>query len=236
VKTDSDALDIRDLTVRYGKSVVLNGLDLSTQAGGISGLIGPNGAGKTTLLDALYALIPVEKGAVHWCGRPLGREDVGYLEAVNYFYPMITGREYLELFRFQNVGFEVEAWSEVFDIPMDRTIDVYSLGMKKKLALLGVLSLDRPILMLDEPFNHLDLESNHLLLALLRKLADSGKTILLTSHILASLTQLCDDIHFLMGGKIGGSFARKEFAAIGAWLESAEYRGKEALVRRLLEE
>lgn len=222
------------LTVAYGRQEVLKALDMRVDAGRICGLIGPNGAGKTTLLDALYGLVRVEDGKMNWNGRPLSRNDIGYLEAENYFYPMITGREYLELFRLQNPAFDLERWSDVFDLPLDQIIDAYSMGMKKKLALLGVLCLDRPILVLDEPFNHLDLESNQILQSVLRKLAASGRTILLTSHILASLTDICDDIRFLLDGRMEALFAREEFGGINGWLESVKHKDKEALVGRLL--
>lgn len=231
---DSGGLEVRNLTVRYGGEPVVKSLDLQVGVGRISGLLGPNGAGKTTLLDALYRLIPHEEGTIRWRGQLLERTDLAYLEAENYFYPMITGREYLQLFRLQNDGFDVQTWSDLFSLPLDQTVDVYSLGMRKKLALVGILSLNRPILMLDEPFNHLDLESNHLLQSILRKLADSGKTILLTSHILSTLTEICDDIRFLLDGKIEASFSREKFGGIRSWLESVKHKDKETLVGRLL--
>ncbi|HEX8670488.1 MAG TPA: ATP-binding cassette domain-containing protein [Longimicrobium sp.] len=229
-------ISIEKLTVRYGSTPVLNGVDLVVDGGQVHGLAGRNGAGKTTLLDALYGFVRPSGGVIRFRGEPLrSREVVGYLPAPSFFYPKITGREYLGVFRAGRAGFDVAEWNRVFDLPLDRLVETYSLGMRKKLALLGVLSLGRPVLILDEPFNGLDLETNQILTRLFRELADAGHTVLLTSHILASLTTGCDAVHLLSAGRIERTFRAGEFDGIEALLLDGEVGGKLELVRRLVD-
>jgi ABC-2 type transport system ATP-binding protein len=214
-------LSIDSLEVRYGAAAVLRGLSLELEPGQVHGLMGRNGEGKTTLLDAVFGMAHVSAGSIHLRGAPIRSCDVGYLQTNDFFYPRITGREYLQIFQAHQPAFEIEAWSQILELPLDRLVDHYSAGMQKKLAFLGILSLDRPVLLLDEPFNSLDLESNHLLGRLLRMLAAGGKTILLTSHILESLTRSCDRIHLLASGVVAGTFRPAEFERLDALMLSS---------------
>jgi ABC-2 type transport system ATP-binding protein len=227
-------LSIDSLEVRYGAAVVLRGLSLELEPGQVHGLMGRNGEGKTTLLDAVFGMVHPRAGSIHLRGAPIRSCDVGYLQAHTFFYPRITGREYLRIFQSRHPAFDVEAWSQILELPLDRLVERYSAGMQKKLALLGILSLDRPVLLLDEPFNGLDLESNHLLGRLLRMLAVSGKTILLTSHILESLTRSCDRIHLLASGAVAGTFHPGEFDRLDALMLSGATGEKLDLAHRLL--
>ena len=134
-----------------------------------------------------------------------------FLETSPYFYPNITGNEYLSLFSQTRSHFDGKQLSEVFQLPLDDLVDHYSTGMKKKLAILAMLKKDKPIYLLDEPFNGLDLESNHVLEVLLTLLKERGKTILISSHILDPLLRICDDIHLLKGGRLEQNFSKENF-------------------------
>ncbi|HEX8905650.1 MAG TPA: AAA family ATPase, partial [Longimicrobiaceae bacterium] len=129
-----------------------------------------------------------------------------------------TGREYLAVFRTAAGGFNVDEWNAVFELPLERLVETYSLGMRKKLALMGVLSLGRPVLMFDEPYNSLDLETNQVLGRLLRALAAAGKTVLVTSHVLGTLTEACDHIYLLAAHRLARSFGPHEFGGLGEHL------------------
>ena len=203
-------LTIDKLSVAYGPHTVLSGLDLSMEKGRIYGVVGFNGAGKTTLLNAIYG-IPRQQECIQYEGRTLSRADIAYLESESFFYPRITGRDYLDLFREKNGRFAMEALCAVFNVPLDQFVDTYSTGMKKKLALIGVLAQDKEILLLDEPFNGLDLESVSALQLALRKLSAAGKLVVVTSHILESLSPVCDAIHLLQDGKIHKSYSPAEY-------------------------
>src|SRR5690606_16503530 len=135
----------------------------------------------------------------------------GFLETEYFFYSYMKGREYLELLSAKNDHFDIEKWNGIFELPLHELIDTYSTGMKKKLAFLGVLALDRPVLILDEPFNGVDVESNEKLFQILLRLKNTGKIILLSSHILSSLTGICDKISCLEEGTFLKTYSQGEF-------------------------
>lgn len=190
---------------------VIKNLDLQLEASLIHGIVGLNGSGKTTLLNALYGLKKAENGTILFNGKTLNKRDVSYLVTENFFYSNITGREYLALFK--NSSFEIAQWNTLFELPLDEIIDNYSTGMKKKLALLGIIKQNKPVMILDEPFNGLDIESCRIIRSILLKLKTKNRTVIITSHILETLTNLCDKIHYLEKGKIKFSKERSEFDA-----------------------
>ena len=165
---------------------------------------------------------------IRYDGEPLSRAAIAYLETDSFFYPRITGRDYLSLFRCKYASFDFETLGSVFNLPLDDFVDSYSTGMKKKLALMGILSQEKRILMLDEPFNGLDLESVSVLQLILRRLAGASKLVIVTSHILESLSPLCDAIHLLQDGRIFQSYLPVEYGLLAEKLRtdiSARYDG-----------
>src|ERR1700750_866062 len=133
-------LEIKNVQVAFKNQKVLQGLNLSAREGNIIGILGKNGAGKTTLLDSLYQNIKFS-GTIHWHGKTLKRSSVSYLETENYFYPYITGEEYLSYF-LSKKQIDVNKLTEKFNLPLKKYVQYYSSGMKKKLALIGMLMLD----------------------------------------------------------------------------------------------
>ncbi|MBN2893460.1 MAG: ATP-binding cassette domain-containing protein [Bacteroidales bacterium] len=202
---------IKSIDVSYTKNKkVLNGLSLSLSDNNIHGIVGLNGSGKTTLLNTIYGLKKVDSGEILNDNIKILKNDVAYLVTENFFYTNITAREYLSIFK--NGNFELNKWNDLFLLPLDNLTDNYSTGMKKKLALLGILKQDKPILILDEPFNGLDIETVRIIRSVLLKLKERGKTIIITSHIIETLTNLCDFIHYLEKGEIKFSKIKSEFA------------------------
>ena len=228
-------LTIDNLSVSYGTHTVLSQLDLSLERGGIHGIVGYNGAGKTTLLNAIYG-IPAQRDCIRFDGAPLSRKDIAYLETESFFYSRITGRDYLKLFQARSGGFDFETLSSVFNVPLDHFVDSYSTGMKKKLALTGILSLDRKVLLLDEPFNGLDLESVSVLQLALRKLSAAGRLVVVTSHILESLSPLCDAIHLLQDGRIYKSYHPIEYPLLADKLRADAAAKYDAALSRVFGE
>jgi len=205
-------ITIKDLTVSYEKpQKVINGLSLSLGEDTIHGIVGLNGSGKTTLLNTLYGLKKPDAGEIRRDGSPLTKKQMSYLVTENFFYSNITGREYLGLFI--NQAFDEDKWNQLILLPLDQIIDGYSTGMKKKLALLGILKQDKLIMILDEPFNGLDIETCRVIRSILLRLREKGKTIVITSHIIETLTNLCDFIHFLEKGVIKISHGKAGFNA-----------------------
>ncbi len=199
---------IKDLSVSYNKNVIED-LSLQLQENHIHGIVGLNGAGKTTLLNAIFGLKKQNKGEILLNDERLTKKSIAFLPAENYFYTNITGREYLNIFK--NKNFDIEKWNKLFILPLDDIIETYSTGMKKKLALFAILEKDKRIMLLDEPFNGLDIETERVIRSVLLNLKDKDKTIIITSHVLERLTNLCDDIHYLENGKIKFSVGKDKF-------------------------
>ena len=194
-------ITINNLTISYGKNEkVINKLNLSLDENLIHGIVGLNGAGKTTLLNTLFGLKKPDAGTIQFDNEEINKKSVAYLVTENFFYSNITGKEYLSLFK--NKEFGIDQWNKLFTLPLDKIIDGYSTGMKKKLALLGVLKQDKPLMILDEPFNGLDIETCRIIRMILLRLKEKNKTVIITSHIIETLTNLCDFIHYLEAGQI----------------------------------
>lgn len=227
-------LTINKLNVSYNKSVnVIDNLCLTLSPKSIHGIVGLNGAGKTTLLNAVYGLKKSKSGTIKWNNKPISRKIISYLTTENFFYANITGKEYLNLFK--NNEFDNQKWNELFLLPLNKIIDTYSTGMKKKLAIMANLKQDKTIMIFDEPFNGLDIETSRILRSILLKLKNNGKTIIITSHIIETLTNLCDQIHYLEKGHIEYSKQKNEFKEFEQQLfESIENKNNK-LISKLVE-
>lgn len=208
------ALTIDALELRYAAVTVLRGLSLRLEPGHIYGLVGMNGSGKTSLLNCIAGLQRYQHGTIRYNQQPLYTQQLGYLESRFVAYPSMTGRDYLELFSADHPGFDIEKWAGLFRLPPDEFIEHYSSGMQQKLAIIGLIALNRPLLLLDEPFNALDMEAVELFKRLLPEIAAAGKTVLLTSHLLETLTDTCDRVFYLTGGIIKKEYQKTQFAEL----------------------
>lgn len=225
-------ITIKDLTLSYNKTRVIDTLNLSLPDNCIHGIVGLNGTGKTTLLNALYGLKKADSGTIDNNDEKLTKKSISFLATENLFYSNITAREYLNLFK--NNNFDLEKWNELFAIPLDTIIDTYSTGMKKKLAILGVLKQDKSIIILDEPFNGLDIETCRIIRSILLRLKQKRKTIIITSHIIETLTNLCDFIHYLENGKVSFSKDKSEFQEFEKELFDSIESKNESLINELV--
>lgn len=210
-------LEINRLSFSYGFKKVLDEVTLSVCAGSVHGILGSNGAGKTTLFNALFAHEAHETSIRI---ADAARKNIAYLRTDPFFYPYMTGREYLAIVCQQRQLIDTESWNKLFTLPLDEYVHRYSTGMKKKLALLGVILLDRGLLILDEPFNGLDLESCETVRYIIARLRHQGKTILLSSHIYETLTANCDCISMLEGGRVVQTFKQEAFAELTRLVQS----------------
>ncbi len=204
-------LEFKNIKLSYSTKEVLKGLNLQIQSGDIHGILGMNGAGKTTLFRSIYGFLKPTSGSFHFNEKILLQKQIAFLETENYFYSFMKGREYLELLSDKEKSFDIDAWNALFELPLQQFTDAYSTGMKKKLAFLGVLALQRPIFILDEPFNGVDIESNEKISLILERLKAQGKTIIISSHIIQSLTKICDKISYLNNGVIERTYDKKTF-------------------------
>jgi ABC-2 type transport system ATP-binding protein len=227
-------ITIDQVSISYGKDKkVIDSLNLTISEGTINGLVGLNGAGKTTLFNAIFGLKSLDAGKIEYQDDKLSKKVASYLVTEPFFYSNITGEEYLRLFR--NAHFDTAKWNQLFQLPLHQIIDDYSNGMKKKLAFLSILKQDKPIIILDEPFNGLDIEACRIVRSIILGLKEKGKTILLSSHIIETLTNLCDFIHYLEGGRIKYSKEKSEFMEFEKQLLESLKNKNKSIIAALLE-
>ena len=204
-------ISINNLSISFDQKLVLNELNAQFNQPQIIGIAGLNGAGKSTLFNVLSGLIKTDKNVIMQHQSQLDFDTIAYLETNNFFYSNITGKEYLQIFKNSNANFQLDVFQKHFKLPLDDLIETYSTGMKKKLALLGVLKQDKQIYLFDEPFNGLDLESNKILEWVITALFNKGKTVFISSHILDPLLAICQQICYLEEGKFTQTFHQNEF-------------------------
>jgi ABC-2 type transport system ATP-binding protein len=211
--TDGFALATRGLHKSYGSRVALAGLDLSVPAGVVYGFLGPNGAGKTTTMRVLTGLIRANAGTIEILGRPYGRGDrqrlfdVGALIESPSFYPFLSGRQNLRELAASGAEVAPGRIEELLEIVglKDRANDQvagYSLGMRQRLGIAGALLNDPKLLLLDEPANGLDPAGIVAMRETLRFLAQQGKTVFVSSHLLGEVEQMVDVIGIIAAGKL----------------------------------
>jgi ABC-2 type transport system ATP-binding protein len=205
------ALRTEGLTKRYGGRAVVDGLDIDVPAGTVCGFVGPNGAGKTTTIRMLLGLVRPTSGTAEVLGQSVGNPAV-YLPRVGAmietpaFYPTLSGRRNLRvLARLSGIGdSRVEAALDQVGMT-DRASDLYrtySLGMKQRLGLAAALLGAPELLILDEPTNGLDPPGIREVRGLLRRLADAGTTVFVSSHLLDELQHVADHLVVIDQGRL----------------------------------
>jgi ABC-2 type transport system ATP-binding protein len=205
-------IEVRGLVKRYGELTAVAGVDLTVNAGDVYGYLGPNGAGKTTSLRMMLGLIRPTAGSVRLFGRdPLESVHAlqgvaGFVEAPT-FYPYLNARRNLELlaaFDGDGAAARIDAALETVELT-DRAKDRvggYSHGMRQRLGIAGALLRDPKLLLLDEPATGLDPAGMRDMRLLIRRLADAGMTVLLSSHILTEVEDVCNRVAIVRTGKI----------------------------------
>ncbi|MEV4131734.1 ATP-binding cassette domain-containing protein [Dactylosporangium sp. NPDC049742] len=194
-----NAIRTRGLTKRYGGRAVVDGLDLDVPAGVVAGLIGPNGAGKTTTLRMLLGLVRPDAGDGSVNGAPLGRPAaylpwVGAMIEGPAFYPGLSGARNLAvqaaLGGLDPAG--IPALLARVGLTGDKPFQRYSLGMKQRLGIAAALLGDPALVILDEPANGLDPAGIRDMRGIVRSINDDGRTVLISSHQLSEVQQVCD--------------------------------------------
>lgn len=204
---------IKNLSKKYGSKLILKDINLTFKEGEVHGIVGNNGAGKSTLFKCIAGIESYE-GIVSSEHHRM-KDYIGFLDTDPYFFPKITGEEYLRLLCYsRNVKDLNFKDKNIFDLPLGEYAVNYSTGMKKKLAITGVLLQGNDYFIFDEPFNGLDLQSNIIVTALIQHLKELRKVVLISSHIFSTLNDCCDQIHFLKNGEIVKSTGKENFRDI----------------------
>ncbi|HLJ50348.1 MAG TPA: ABC transporter ATP-binding protein [Bryobacteraceae bacterium] len=209
-------LEVRNLTKRYNKIPAVDNVSFTIRPGEILGYLGPNGAGKSTTVKVLTGLIEATSGEIFFNGQNV-REDwigfqrrLGYVPEEPHLYPQLTGREYLQLvgrlrgLKRKALDARMDEMLRLFSLWGDRhsPLSSYSKGMRQKILLSAALLHDPELLILDEPFSGLDVNTAVVLRTLVRALADEGKTIFYSSHVLEVVEKVCSSVVILRKGRI----------------------------------
>jgi ABC-2 type transport system ATP-binding protein len=216
------AIEIEQLTKRFGPVVAVDHLGFEVRAGTVVGFLGPNGAGKTTTLRMLLGLVQPDTGRATINGQPYWAladplHAVGAVLEASSFHPGRSARNHLRIHALAGGALESRV-AEMLDAvglgqAADRRVGGFSLGMRQRLGIATALLHDPEVLILDEPANGLDPEGVRWLRDLLRSLAGQGRTVLLSSHILAEVAQVVDSVVILDHGHLVAQSSLAELAA-----------------------
>ena len=204
-------VSIRGLTKSFGNFHCLRGCDLDVPSDGVFGLLGPNGAGKSTLLRTLLGFLSITSGEASVFGYDVSKESLqvrrstAYLPGDPRLYRTMTGKRLLRMFSGLHPNSTFKGCLRVadkLDLDLSRMVMFMSTGMRQKLALSVVLGCEAPLVMLDEPTANLDPNVRQTVLELIREVRDSGRTVMLSSHIFSDIDETCDRVAILREGKI----------------------------------
>jgi ABC-2 type transport system ATP-binding protein len=211
-------LRVERLTKRYGALTAIQEVSFDVGAGEVLGLLGPNGSGKSTTVKILAALLPATGGEVLLDGQPAFADRQAYKSALGYvpeephLYSYLTGPEYLRLVgRLRGLpdamlDDKIERFLELLGIYDDRyqTLSSYSKGMRQKVLIAAAVLHNPRIVVLDEPFSGLDVSAARVLKGFVRAMAQDGKIIVFSSHVLEVVEQVCSRVVILKDGRVVG--------------------------------
>jgi len=215
--TDNDvdsqpAVEIRGLTKSFGRTKALDGLDLTVSPGHITGFLGPNGAGKSTTIRVLLGLLRADAGTVRLLGGDPWRDAVALHGRIAYvpgdvtLWPNLTGRQAIDFLAGLRGDGAVDTGRrdeliERFELDPDKKARTYSKGNRQKVALVAAFSTSAQLYILDEPTSGLDPLMEKAFQLCVEEVAQQGAAVLLSSHILAEVEKLCDNVTIIRAGR-----------------------------------
>lgn len=209
-------IEVRGLTKRYPGLVAVDNVSFVFPPGVVSGYLGPNGSGKSTTVKMITGLLPPTTGEILFEGRNIKQDLIAYKRRLGYvpeepfLYPYLTGPEYLELTgRLRGLPerllkAKIDGFIELFGLRTNRysPLSAYSKGMRQKVLISAALLHNPDVLIFDEPLSGLDVTAAMVFRDLVKQLAQEGKTILFTSHVLEVVERICSRVTILHRGKI----------------------------------
>jgi len=209
--TDRDpAISISGLVKTFGQVRALDGLDLTVSKGEVHGFLGPNGAGKTTTIRILLGLLRADAGEVRLLGGDPWRDAVALHRRLAYvpgdvsLWPKLTGGEIIDVFARLRGDIDPVRRDELlerFELDPTKKARTYSKGNRQKVGLVAALASNAELLILDEPTSGLDPLMESVFQDCVREVKEQGRTVLLSSHILAEVEALCDRVHIIRNGR-----------------------------------
>jgi len=205
-----DMIQVQNLHKKFGKNLVLSGLDLSIKKAGVFAVLGPNGSGKTTLIKSILGMVVPNEGIISVKGQPIKnkwkyRQEIEYLPQIANFPGNLRVKELIRMIKdLRQQPSEEANLISLFKLEpfLGKKLATLSGGTKQKVNIVLAFMFDSPLLILDEPTTGLDPTSLINLKALIQKEKKKGKTILITSHIMQFVAEVSDTIIYLLEGKI----------------------------------
>jgi ABC-2 type transport system ATP-binding protein len=220
----SAAITIRGLSKSFGRTRALDGLDLGVESGEVHGFLGPNGAGKSTTIRILLGLLRADAGSAEILGGDPWRDvttlhrRLAYVPGDVTLWPSLTGGEVIDLLGRLRGGLDPTRRARLiqrFDLDPTRRSRTYSKGNRQKVALIAALAADAELLILDEPTSGLDPLMEAVFRECIAEERSAGRTVLLSSHILAEVEALCDRVSIIRQGRTVDSGTLEELRHLG---------------------
>lgn len=222
-------IETKGLTKTFGQAKALDGFDLTVRAGEVHGFLGPNGAGKSTTIRILLGLLRKTDGTVQLFGEDPWKNAVDLHKRLAYvpgdvsFWPHLTGGEIIDILGRLRGGLDEGRRARLlqrFELDPTKKFRTYSKGNRQKVALVAALASDVELYILDEPTSGLDPLMEQVFQEEIRALKQTGKTVLLSSHILSEVEALCDRVTIIRAGKTAGVYTLAELQQEHENLES----------------
>src|SRR4051794_12085065 len=207
----TEAIDAEGLIKRFGKVTALDGLDLQVRTGEVHGFLGPNGAGKTTTIRILLGLMRADAGTARllggdpWHDATALHRRLAYVPGDVTLWPNLSGGEVIDLLGRLRGGLDEQRRADLvkrFDLDPRKKARTYSKGNRQKVALIAALASDVELLLLDEPTSGLDPLMENVFREVIDAFRDQGGTVLLSSHVLAEVEELCDRVSIIRAGRV----------------------------------
>lgn len=236
------AVEIRDLTKKFGRHKALDGLDLTVSPGDVTGFLGPNGAGKSTTIRVLLGLLRADSGTVRLLGGDPWRDAVALHRRIAYvpgdvtLWPNLTGAQAMDFLARLRGGADTRRRDELierFELDPHKSARTYSKGNRQKVAIIAAFSTDAELYILDEPASGLDPLMDKVFQQCVADAAARGAAVLLSSHILAEVEKLCDNVTIIRAGRTVRSGALAELRDLMRTTVTVRTRGDGTALRRL---
>lgn len=209
-------LEVRNLTKYYGALAAVRDVSFQAPSGQVLGYLGPNGSGKSTTVRMITGLLPPTSGQILWHGRSIHddlvafRRSLGYVPEEPHLYTHLTAPEFLHLvgglrdMDARVIARRCDAMLEVLGLAGDRhaSLTAYSKGMRQKVLIAAALMHDPELVIVDEPFSGLDVSAALMLRSVFATLARNGRTVLMSSHVMEVVEQLCSEVVILFEGRV----------------------------------